>query len=169
MNVLLRYERPLTVLAAFLAWGLVVYAILYLQQVLGLPPCPLCIFQRIGFMAFGLIALVAATLFWHSRLYPWLMAFAAVSAAIGLVVAARHLWLQWFPTPGFASCGPGLSYMLENYSLPGVFRTVFDGSGNCTDLHWSFLGLSIPGWSLAAFAGFTGWSGWQSWRAFTRR
>lgn len=32
---------------------------LYLEHVKGLEPCPLCIFQRVGLMAMGFVALIA--------------------------------------------------------------------------------------------------------------
>jgi protein dithiol:quinone oxidoreductase len=31
---------------------------------------------------------------------------------------------------------------------------MFEANGDCTDVDWEFLSLTIPDWSLLAFAGF---------------
>lgn len=146
--------RQANVLLALVSIGLIVFAIAYLQNVLGLPPCPLCILQRVGFMAIALVLLVAAV---HGpgrvglQRYGLLLIFAAL---LGGGVAVRHLWLQFFPAPGVASCGPGLNFMLNHFSLGDTFAMVFQGTGDCGVQHWSFLGLNIPAWSLLWFALF---------------
>lgn len=125
---------------------------LYLQHARGLEPCPLCILQRYAFVAAGLVALAAAV---HGpgrlgqRLYAGLL---AAVALCGLGVAARQVWLQHNP-PLVAECGPGLEYMLEAFPLTQLLPALFQGSGDCAKVVWSFLGLSIPEWALACFAG----------------
>lgn len=153
--------RLATLLSAILAWGLVAFAILVLQLQMDMPPCPLCVFQRLAFLAYGLLALIPVLFFWGRPAYRWLMLLPVLAAATGLGIAVRHLWLQWFPAPGMASCGPGLSYMLGHYGLPDVVMTVLAGGGNCADRHWAFLGLSIPGWSALWFLLLTLWSAGQ--------
>ncbi|MCH8552563.1 MAG: disulfide bond formation protein B [Natronospirillum sp.] len=147
--------RILNGLAAATSISLILLAILYLQNTLGLPPCPLCIFQRIGFMAVALVLLIAAL---HGpgtrgvRVYGGLL---LVAGLVGAGVALRHLWLQWSPPTTVAACGPGLQFMLDNYALSDALNAVFQGSGDCSDQHWSFLGFSIPGWSLIWFMLFS--------------
>ncbi len=151
--------RLLNSLAAATSIGLILLAILYLQNTLGLPPCPLCIFQRVGFMAVALVLLVAAV---HGperrgiRVYGGLLILAALG---GGGVALRHLWIQWFPPEAVAACGPGLQFMLDNYALSEALNAVFRGTGDCADQHWTFLGLSIPGWSLFWFLLFGAYGG----------
>ncbi len=131
--------------------GLLLYAILYLQEVLWLEPCPLCIFQRIAFMVLGGIFLLAAL---HAprgggrNVYAVLIGLAAL---IGAGIAGRHVWLQFNPPEGMASCGAGLNYMLETMALPDVVLKVFQGNGDCGAIDWTFLGLGIPAWSLVCF------------------
>lgn len=48
------YIAGAAICAAMLGFGL------YLQHVVGLEPCPLCIFQRVAFIALGAVFLVAA-------------------------------------------------------------------------------------------------------------
>jgi disulfide bond formation protein DsbB len=129
---------------------------LYLQHALGLEPCPLCILQRYAFVAAGVVGLAAAL---HGprgragqRTYAALL---AVTALAGLGVAARQVWLQHNPPP-VAECGPGLEYMLEAFPLTQLLPALFQGSGDCAKVVWTFLGLSIPEWSLACFLGLAG-------------
>ena len=130
--------------------SLLAYAI-YKQYVDYLEPCPLCILQRVAFLWMGLLALLAAI---HNparagqRFYAWLITLGAV---IGAALAGRHIWLQHLPADQVPECGPGLNYMLENFPLTEVFATVLQGSGSCAETKWSFLGLSIPMWTLVWF------------------
>lgn len=126
---------------------------LYFQHVMGLEPCPLCIFQRMFVIALGAVMLVAAI---HNpartgrRVYGALV---LLFAGLGVVVAGRHVWLQSLPPDQVPACGPGLDYMLENFPLTQALTLVFEGSGECAEVQWTFLGLSIPGWTLVVFAG----------------
>ena len=135
------------------------YAI-YVQHVDFLEPCPLCIVQRVEFMWIGLFALVAAL---HNpagkgrKIYA---AFVTFGAFMGAATAGRHVWLQHLPVDEVPECGPGLNYMLDNFPLGETISTVFYGSGSCAEVQWSFLGLSMPEWSLVWFLGlglFTLW------------
>lgn len=138
--------------------GLVVLAIVsmlfarvYLQAFLGLDACPLCMTQRVFVVSWGVIALIGVV---HnsqgigSRIYA---ALCGVAAWAGAAVAARHVWLQHLPEDQVPACGPGLDYMLENLPLTETLSIVLGGDGNCADVSWSFLGLSIPEQTLAVF------------------
>lgn len=151
-------------LAGFLACvGLLAYAY-YAQFHLGLEPCPLCIFQRVGVIAVGIFFLLAAI---HGpaktgrRIYGALIALAALA---GGAVAAWHVYLQQLPPDQVPACGPGLDYMMDVFSFGETLRMVFAGSGECALSDWSFLGLSMPAWVLIAFV-MLGVSGiWNNWR-----
>jgi disulfide bond formation protein DsbB len=127
--------------------GLIGFA-LYLQHFQGQEPCPLCILQRVAYMALMTVFLVAAV---HgpgrvaATVYGGLL---VVCAALGGAVAVRHVWLQHLPKDRIPECGPGLEYMLRKYSPPQVLEKVLAGSGECSESGWSFLGLSIAEWSL---------------------
>jgi disulfide bond formation protein DsbB len=147
--------RPLC-FAGFIVCVLLMATALYMQHRMGLEPCPLCILQRVAVIAVGVILLLAAI---HNpgrlgrRLYAGLV---ILAAAAGGGVAARHVWLENLPEDRVPACGPGLDYMLENFPLQRVIEMVFRGSGECAEVAWSFLGLSIAGWMLIIFAGFIG-------------
>lgn len=156
-------SRKLFALAAVACAGLLGYAY-FSQYVLGYEPCPLCIFQRIGVFLVGLVALIAAI---HGpgrvgrRVYGVV---AALFAAAGAVVAGRHLWLQSLPPDEVPDCGPGLDYMFEVFPLLDAFKLVFEGSGECAEIDWALLGLSMPGWVFIAFVGLGVYSLWVGFR-----
>jgi len=127
----------------------------YLQFQQDLEPCPLCIFQRVAFIFMGIFFLVAAV---HnagrivSRIYAGLIAAGGVA---GAAIAARHVWIQYLPPDQVPECGPPLDYMLEVFPLGEALTMAFTGSGECAEVSWTFLGLSMPAWALLSFLGLT--------------
>ena len=146
-----RSQRRLANLAGVaIVVGLMAYA-LYAQYILGLEACPLCIFQRVAMIGVGIVMLAAAL---HgpagkSALTYGVLGFAV--AAVGAGIAIRHVWLQNLPPDAVPACGPGLDYMLDAFPLVDAVRMVFTGSGECAEINWSFLGLSMPAWVLVWF------------------
>ena len=135
----------------FLGFGacvaLLAYA-LYAQFELGLDPCPLCIFQRIGIAALGLVFLIAALhnpRRWGVTVYTVLIAAAALTT-IG--VSARHLYVQHLPPGTLPSCGAPLSVLMKFMSPGALIEKVLSGSGECSEVTWRFLGLAMPAWVL---------------------
>jgi disulfide bond formation protein DsbB len=41
--------------------------------------------------------------------------------------------------------------MLNSFPLTKVLPMIFKGSGDCSEVVWRFLGLSIPEWALVFF------------------
>jgi disulfide bond formation protein DsbB len=135
------------VCAAMLAFGL------YLQEVEGLNPCPMCIVQRYALIGVALLALLGSRLQRYGRMAA-VAALVMLMAGFGAFVAARQSWLQWYP-PEIVTCGRDLYGMIENFPLQRVIPLVFKGSGDCTKVDWTFLGGSIANWSFVCFVGFT--------------
>lgn len=126
---------------------------MYLQLQLGLHPCPLCITQRVFVLLVGLAAL-SGLIFGPKKLFWWLhAALIALLCMAGAGVAGRHVWLQHLPEDQVPACGPGLGYLFDNFPLAQALRTLFAGDGNCAETVWTFLGLSIPEWTLINFIG----------------
>ena len=135
----------------FLAIASMLFARLYLQAFLGLDACPLCMTQRVIIVLAGLFGLLAALhnpTGWGLRVYA---ALSVLAAAVGGAVAARHVWLQHLPEDQVPACGPDLAYMFEAFPLGDVLIAMTQGTGDCAEVTWSFLGLSIPGWALLSF------------------
>jgi disulfide bond formation protein DsbB len=128
---------------AMLAFGL------YLQHVVGLEPCPMCIVQRYALVLVALVAGVTAI----AKSRGLLMAGSGVMvllAGFGAFVAARQSFLQWYP-PEIASCGRDFYGMIETFPLKRAIPMIFKGSGDCTKIDWTFLGGSIANWSFVCF------------------
>ena len=148
MTFLLNRPRLSFAALALVCASFIGYA-LYLQHVEYQDPCPLCLVQR-GFYIILLFAGAAAALHGkHFHRYGWT---AAVAALGGGGVAARQVWLQHLPKDQVPACGPDLYYMIDNFPLAKMFGLLFQGSGQCAEVGWRFLGLSIAEWSLAWFA-----------------
>jgi disulfide bond formation protein DsbB len=149
-----RWSYRVSFLLGFLICvGLLGFA-LYAQYVLLMDPCPLCILQRVVFIALGLLFLVGGL---HAPrgnarwIYAGLLLLLAV---VGMAIAGRHLWIQSLPADQVPSCGAPLGYLLEtragNGGLFGVLEKVLSGSGECAKVE-PILGLPMPAWSLVWF------------------
>lgn len=140
------------------------FARLYLEEVLDLAACPLCMTQRVFVLAWGIVALIAALhnpAGWGRRVYGALCALAAMG---GGAIAARHVWLQHLPPDQVPACGPSLEYMLETLPFSDTISLVLMGDGNCAETMWTFMGLSIPEQTLLLFTGVTLVCLWQVFR-----
>lgn len=145
--------------------ALVATAIFYMQEQLGLEPCPMCILSRYAFFAIGFIALAAAI---HNPRGTALKAYSGLVilfAIAGAGVSIRHSYLQHFP-PARETCGTDLEFLLNTFSLTEAFPKIFAGTGSCSKVDWKLLGLSIPEWALAWFVIF---AVTVAWLAFVRK
>jgi disulfide bond formation protein DsbB len=142
------------------------FARLYLEEVLNLAACPLCMTQRVFVVLWGVFAFIAVLHNpggWGRRVYGVLCALAAIA---GGAVAARHVWLQHLPPDQVPACGPSLEYMLETLPFSETLSIVMMGDGNCAETMWTFLGLSIPEQTLALFVVVTAICLWQAFRKY---
>lgn len=159
----LRASFRVQFLLGFLACaGLLGYAF-YTQfrDVNPLEPCPLCIFQRIAFFALGAVFLVGAL---HAparagarRVYG---VFGLLAAAAGIAVAARHVWITHLPPDQVPSCGAPFEFMRQSMGTFQLIQKVMTGSGECAAIDWTFLGLSMPAWSLIWLVALALWTGY---------
>ncbi|HBX61383.1 MAG TPA: disulfide bond formation protein B [Methylophaga sp.] len=135
-----------------------------MQHVMELEPCPLCILQRVLVMVTGIFFLIAAI---HNpaktgtKIYAGLI---GLTALLGAAVSARHVWLQSLPADQVPSCGPGMGFIMENFPLTDALSMVLSGSGECAEVSWTFLTLSIPAWTLLTFVGMLGLAIAAAWR-----
>ncbi len=131
---------------------------LYVQYGLGLEPCPMCVFQRVAMIA-GAIPFLLAALHAPGGAGRWVYSGLAVAGhGAGALIAGRHVWLQSLPADQVPACGPALDYLLDLMPLAEVVQTVLRGDGNCAVIDWSFLGLSLPGWTLIGFIALCLWA-----------
>ena len=122
---------------------------LYLQHVVGLEPCPMCIVQRYALVLVALVSGLTAI----SPKKPLLItgsSLLVLIAGFGAFVAARQSFLQWYP-PEIATCGRDFYGMIETFPLKRAIPMIFKGGGDCTKVDWTFLGGSIANWSFVCF------------------
>jgi len=137
---------------AFIACASFLGAAVYLEHQLGPSLNPLCFVQRCLYAAYGLICLLAVL---HSpgkqgwRVYA---AFMLLVSLCGAAVAGRQVFLQASAPEDMAACLANLQYLLDTQPYLKVLSLVLSGYAGCSEITWSFVGLSIPEWSLLAFA-----------------
>ena len=132
-------------------------AVFYFQDYLGLEPCYLCITQRVFIIAVGVICGIAAL---HNpqsiigrRSYGGLTLIVAMA---GGFFSGKQLWLQSLPEDKVPACGPPVDYLFEAFSASDAISMLLRGDGNCAEIQWQLLGLSMPGWVLVSFIALAG-------------
>jgi len=138
----------------FVACASLIAMALYLQEHDGLEPCPMCILQRYAFILIGVVALAGAIQGPKGgialKVYGALVVLLSVA---GGGVAMRHSWLQHYP-PKVESCGADLDFLMGNFPLSQALPKVFAGTGSCSTVDWTLIGLSIPEWAIVWFVTF---------------
>jgi disulfide bond formation protein DsbB len=124
---------------------------LFLQNVKGLDPCPLCVAQRVMFLGVGLVALAAAL---HRPSGFGITAYAVLDglfAAVGAGVAIYHISIQSDPKRAAACVGSPIERLIDASGIADWVPPLFRYDGPCTLKPWNLFGLSIPEWSLVGF------------------
>ena len=138
-------------LIIFLIVGSLLGYAAYSMKILGLEPCTLCITQQFFYCLIGLSAFVS---FLHnpgitvSRFYSFSLSLFSLA---GIWISGRQVWLQGLPQDEVPLCGPPLEYIIDVFPFADVINALFMGDGNCAEIPWEFLGLSMAGWSLVWF------------------
>ncbi len=138
-------------LVIFLIVGSILGYAAYSMKILGLEPCTLCITQQFFYCLIGLSSFAS---FLHnpgvtaSRIYS---VFLSLFALAGIWISGRQVWLQGLPEDEIPLCGPPLEYIIDVFPFADVITALFMGDGNCAEIPWQFLGLSMAGWSFIWF------------------
>lgn len=144
-----RHPRRVLTLLTLVCVASLVFG-LYLQHVVGLIPCPMCIVQRYALLLTALIA--GLTALGQTKTVHIGGSFLLLAASgFGAFVAARQSWLQWFP-PEVATCGRDFFGMIETFPLQRAIPMIFKGGGDCIKVDWTFLGASLANWSFLYFS-----------------
>ncbi|MDB9999620.1 disulfide bond formation protein B [Porticoccaceae bacterium] len=149
--------RTTNLLVATGCAGLIAIAVFYFQNHLGLEPCYLCITQRVFVIAVGVICGIAALHNPQSK--PGQRSYAGltlITAMAGGFFSVKQLWLQSLPEDKVPACGPPVDYLFEAFSASDAISMLLRGDGNCAEVQWQLLGLSMPGWVLVSFIALAG-------------
>jgi protein dithiol:quinone oxidoreductase len=151
----------ITFLVLFLGCVGLISVGMYMQYGMGLYPCPLCITQRIFIVGCGLTGLVAFLVNPQTTGKTVFGSLGLILAILGGGFSSRQLWLQSLPPDQVPACGPALEYLLANFPLMDALSVLLRGDGDCAKVTWTFLGISIAGWTLVAFLGLAAINAWQ--------
>ncbi|PIE45419.1 MAG: disulfide bond formation protein B [Gammaproteobacteria bacterium] len=156
-------RRSCNVMAMIGCLVLIAVAYFYMENYLFLNPCPLCYAQRIVFAFLGLFFLLAAIFpgkTWGRKTHAVIL---LLTAAGGAALSIRHLYLQNLPKGQVPACGQDFYALVQNTPFAEAVKTMLTGTGDCAEVQWTMLGLSIPGWTLIAFIGFAIWGFVHNW------
>src|SRR5674476_56124 len=158
--------RRVLALLSVVCFGMLAFS-QYLQHVVGVVPCPMCIVQRYAFILVAFIAGLTAVS--HRKgIHIGGALLLLATAGFGAYVAARQSWLQWYP-PEVVSCGRYFYGMIETFPLQRAIPMIFKGGGDCSKVDWTFLGGSIANWAFLAFSAFVVLALALIWRQSKRR
>ncbi len=146
--------RNASLLGLVLGITSMVFAVGYLQMIEYLAPCSLCILDRavvIGLCITFALALIHNPVRIGRKIYATL---AILLSITGIGICARHVWLQHQPKEAAHECGPGFWHMLENMPMKSFLDTIFNSTGDCADIQFQLLGLSLPALTLILFVVF---------------
>ena len=138
-------------LVIFLIVGSLLGYAAYSMKILGLEPCTLCITQQFFYCLIGISSFVSFLQYpgvTISRVYSF---FISLFAIAGIWISGRQIWLQGLPEDEVPLCGPPLEYIIDVFPFADVLNALFMGDGNCAEIPWQFLGLSMAGWSFIWF------------------
>lgn len=153
MNTLYMNSAQLWATLICLVASILLAGALYFEFVLGLPPCPLCMMQRVWFALAAIVAYIALL---HNPRFGIYALITIICAGIGAYFSIRQLWLQGLPEDQVPACGPDLQYMLEVFPLSDVLVAMTQGTGDCAKTAWSFIGITLPGWALVGYVSIIG-------------
>lgn len=149
---LFKSERFLFCMMGALAlWAL--GAAVFFEYYDHLAPCMLCIMQRVLFLSIFFVAafgfLISKASFILRRIASVLI---FIISLMGMSVVARQLWIASLPEAQRPLCLPSVEYIFNNFLWNEILPLFFIGTGDCAEISWKFLGLSMPAWSLVFFA-----------------
>jgi disulfide bond formation protein DsbB len=127
----------------------------FVQHILGVEPCPLCIIQRFTYAGLAFVFFAAARAEAHGIAQRRLLMLAVLLTLGGLGVAAYQTHLQLFPPAIAASCSASLSYMVDTLSFSDVLVQLFHAKGDCSDTSFKVMGLTLAQASLLIFTSYT--------------
>ena len=145
-------------LALSTSLGLLAIAFFFFQKHLGLFPCPLCMLQRACLVGVAIVSLLAILKRPGIKLHRFYALLITVFSAAGVTIAGRQVWLQGLPKDQVPHCGFDPIYRWGqdgDYGLLDMLATTLKGSGDCAEIDWSLLGLSMAGWMLIIFSVMT--------------
>ncbi|URJ26354.1 disulfide bond formation protein DsbB [Blochmannia endosymbiont of Camponotus modoc] len=140
------------------SWVLLIFTVvileliaLYLQHIVLIKPCVLCVYQRCALCGIGIAGLVG-TIAPFTPLRFFSIPIWIYSAWKGLLLAKEYTDIQLHPSP-FLMCDLFVQFP-HWLPLNKWWPSMFDADGNCAEYKWYFLSLEISQWMLIIFANY---------------
>jgi disulfide bond formation protein DsbB len=137
----------------FIACAMIIGSVFYLQCVVGLSPCVLCLWQRAAFVASGLVALIATL---HAPGRKGCRVYSVITLLLtlaGAAIAGGQVWLQTATSDETIAVIAWAEWLLDTVSLHHQIDRLRGDASICAEIPWSLFGISLPEWSLLAFVG----------------
>lgn len=129
---------------------------LYHQVYNWLMPCLMCVYERMALIGVGLLALYAALFPAKTRIGVLVQCDLLVTTAlVGMVVAIRHVIMQYGPPDPAASCASSLPFPinLDDPFWPTWLGALIRPIGDCAAIDFAVFGVSMPIWLVLSFLG----------------
>lgn len=121
----------------------------FFEYVLGLPPCPLCLEQRIPYY----FTVPLAALLWLGAGYGasrkvMMLGFLAIAAAMlwDTGLAAYHAGVEWKFWPGPTDCSGPINTLGSTSDLMKSLQSI--RVIRCDEAAWRLFGISLPGYNV---------------------
>ncbi len=126
----------------------------YIEYQYLLSPCPLCTLQRLVFACLAVVFLVGA-LRTPPSLWRYIIAtLVIIFSSIGLGIASRQFWLQYYAAPQYGGCSADFARLVETYPILKALTVALRGSAECSTIDFTILTISFAGWSMIIFGLF---------------
>lgn len=141
--------RNIQILLAFTALFILTCSLCF-QYVLDMEPCPLCLMQRLAVILLLIMSTIGIFVN-KSSTGKRIAVTMFLIAGFGLYFASRQLWLQSLP-PGHApACMPGMDVLIQYFPWKDILHALLFGDGDCAEVRWTWLGLTMPAWAAVYF------------------
>jgi disulfide bond formation protein DsbB len=138
-------------LSIVIASGFVVAGQFYLEIILGLEPCNLCVIQKYSAQFVFFISLLNLII---KKIEFLLYSLISVGSVLGLAASGRQIFLQGLSKENMPDglCDMPFEVVFQIYPFFDAIGKIFTGSSKCAEEVWSLLGLNIAEWSFIFFS-----------------
>ena len=167
----LRSDPPRAAAAILVIVGLAtIGGFFFFEYVLGLPPCPLCLEQRLPFY----FSVPLAAMLWLGGGYGasrkvLMLGFLAIAGAMlwNAGLAAFHAGVEWKFWPGPTECSGPINSLGSTGNLMKSLQSI--RVVRCDEAAWRLFGISLPGYNVFVSLFMTATAAWGAKASFARR
>lgn len=121
---------------------------LFLEHVMGVLPCVLCLWQRVPYAVAGALAAFAALPGPGARLRRALVAVCGVVFLVNMGIAAYHVGVEQHWWEGTAACTAPAGGAPQSLADLRAALENPQPVARCDEVAWSLFGISLPGYNV---------------------